>query len=407
MLPRHVTLTAQGVYKYRRRTPQELKEYIEATEVIRSLGRDSAEALKKTAELNQAIEQALLLTKMTAVPATVLTALLEKYGLMPTKADQEEPNAISKGTLKDTATLYLQSLSVSKDEVRDRRYILLEVFPAVFEVLLKNPNPLMGDIKYTHLIKARDLLQQFPKRNIERYRRTPLKEIAKGLHSKTLTLSPEEQIGVTTLNKYLKWFSVLLSFAVKQNIIPSNPVSSGLTVKKSTVSRGERKEFSADELEIIDQAFQGEDIYPVVKILRYTGMRPSELLKCSMSEIEGVLCFDLRSPTKALKTLSSHRVIPVHPSLKESVEGFQKLLNSYAEKYISKRFAKVLHRHLEDTKNKSLYSLRHTFATNLIAKGVQPEIVSELMGHSHSTMTMNRYVKGYPIRVLKEAIETL
>ncbi len=407
MLPRHVTLTAQGVYKYRRRTPQELKEYIEASEVIRSLGRDSAEALKKTAELNQAIEQALLLTKMTAVPATVLTALLEKYGLMSTKADQEEPNATAKGTLKDTATLYLQSLSVSKDEVRDRRYILLEVFPAVFEVLLKNPNPLMGDIKYTHLIKVRDLLQQFPKRNIERYRRTPLKEIAKGLHSKTLTLSPEEQIGVTTLNKYLKWFSVLLSFAVKQNIIPSNPVSSGLTVKKSTVSRGERKEFSADELEIIDQAFQGEDIYPVVKILRYTGMRPSELLKCSVSEIEGVLCFDLRSPTKALKTLSSRRVIPVHPSLKESVEGFQKLLNSYAEKYLSKRFAKVLHRHLEDTKNKSLYSLRHTFATNLIAKGVQPEIVSELMGHSHSTMTMNRYVKGYPIRVLKEAIETL
>lgn len=407
MLPHHVTLTAQGVYKYRRRTPQELKEYIEATEIIRSLGRDSAEALKKTAELNQAIEQAILITKMPAVPAPVLTALLEKHSLMSTKVDQEETQAIPKDTLKDTATLYLQSLAVSKDEVRDRRYILLEVFPAVFETLLKNPNPLMRDIKYIHLIKARDLLQQFPKRNIERYRRTPLSEIAKWIHSETIVLSPEEQISLTTLNKYLKWFTVLLSFAVKQNVIPFNPVSSGITVKKSTTSRGERREFSQEELEIIDQAFQGEDIYPVVKILRYTGMRPSELLKCSLSEIEGVLCFDLRTPTKALKTLSSHRVIPVHPSLKESVEGFQKLLNSYAEKYISKRFVKVMQRHLEDTKNKSLYSLRHTFATNLIAKGVQPEIVSELMGHSHATMTMNRYVKGYPVRVLKEAIETL
>ena len=80
---------------------------------------------------------------------------------------------------------------------------------------------------------------------------------------------------------------------------------------------------------------------------------------------------------------------------------------SYNTKSISHFFSNLIHRTLEDPKGKSLYSLRHTFATTLIAKGVQPEVVSELMGHAHSTMTMNRYVKGYPVSTLKKAIDKL
>lgn len=406
MLPQHTTVTPSGVYKYRRRTPQELKQFIVSHEIIRSLGKNLHEAITKASELTQVISEAIQLTQLSSVPSSVIQDLLNNHNLI-TINDDKRNSKETKGTLKEVAEIYLQSLAVSKEEVRDRGYILLEVYPAIFEALLNDSNPSLVNIKYTHLIKARDLLQLFPKRNIEKYRQTPLKDITKGLHTNTMVIPVEDRIGITTLNKYIKWFSVLLSFAVKQNIIPFNTVTSGLTIKKVVNSRGQRKEFSQDELQTIDEVFKDEPIYPVVKILRYTGMRPSELLKCSVREIEGVLCFDLRTPTKALKTLSSHRVIPIHPSLKDSVKGFQELLNSYAEQYITKRFATVIQRHLVDSKSKSMYSLRHTFATNLIAKGVQPEIVSELMGHSHSTMTMNRYVKGYPIKVLKEAIESL
>lgn len=406
MLPQHTILTSSGVYKYRRRTPQELKQFINSNEIIRSLGKNLHEATTKASELTQAISEAIQLTQLASIPSYIIRELLNSHNLITTHDDKRTPKE-TKGTLKEIAEIYLQSLSVSKEEIRDRRYILREVYPALFEVLLNDSNPLLVDIKYTHLIKARDLLQLFPKRNIEKYRKTPLKGITKGIHANTLLIPMEERISITTLNKYIKWFSVLLSFAVKQNIIPFNTVTSGLTIKKSVSSRGQRKEFSQDELQTIEEVFKDEPIYPLVKILRYTGMRPSELLKCSVHEIEGVLCFDLRTPTKALKTLSSHRLIPVHPSIKDSVEGFQELLDSYAEQYITKRFSTVIHKHLEDSKNKSMYSLRHTFATNLIAKGVQPEIVSELMGHAHSTITMNRYVKGYPIKLLHEAINCL
>lgn len=406
MLPQHTTVTTSGVYKYRRRTPQELKQFIGSHEIIRSLGKNLPEATTKASEMTQAISEAIQLTQLSAIPSYIIRDLLNSRNLITVNDDKRTPKE-TKGTLKEIAEIYLQSLSVSKEEVRDRRYILLEVYPAIFEALLNDSNPLLVDVKYTHLIKARDLLQQFPKRNIQQYRQIPLKDITKGIHTNTMEIPAGERISITTLNKYIKWFSVLLTFAVKQSIIPFNTVTSGLTIKKGVSSRGQRKEFSQDELQTIEEVFKDEPICPVVKILRYTGMRPSELLKCSLTEIEGVMCFDLRTPKKALKTLSSHRLIPIHPSLKGSVEGFQELLKGYAEQYVTKRFATVIHRHLKDSKSKSMYSLRHTFATNLIAKGVQPEIVSELMGHAHSTMTMNRYVKRYPIRLLNEAINCL
>ena len=69
--------------------------------------------------------------------------------------------------------------------------------------------------------------------------------------------------------------------------------------------------------------------------------------------------------------------------------------------------SKLIKRTLKDPEAKSLYSLRHSFATELIARNVQAEVASELMGHSHQTMTLSRYAKGYPVKLLKQAIDPL
>ena len=55
----------------------------------------------------------------------------------------------------------------------------------------------------------------------------------------------------------------------------------------------------------------------------------------------------------------------------------------------------------------TLYRLRHSFATHLAAKGIEPYIISELLGHSHDGMTLSRYVKGFPFKSLREAIDKL
>ncbi len=43
----------------------------------------------------------------------------------------------------------------------------------------------------------------------------------------------------------------------------------------------------------------------------------------------------------------------------------------------------------------------------LASRGVEVSIVSELMGHSHKSMTLNRYTKGYPIDALYAEINKL
>ncbi len=57
----------------------------------------------------------------------------------------------------------------------------------------------------------------------------------------------------------------------------------------------------------------------------------------------------------------------------------------------------------EDT----LYGLRHSFATHLASKDIEPYIISELLGHSHKDMTLSRYVKRFSVKLLSEAIDKL
>jgi len=135
-------------------------------------------------------------------------------------------------------------------------------------------------------------------------------------------------------------------------------------------------------------------------------MRRSEVYKCVIHKIDGILCFDLRQPTDKLKTQASYRVIPVHSLLIGRI--FELNLDLARKKLISNQLKEsMVKAQLEDINRKSLYSLRHSFGTELIANRVDSTIVSELMGHSVTSMTMNRYVQGYPIKRLQEAIETL
>ena len=234
----------------------------------------------------------------------------------------------------------------------------------------------------------------------------PTESLIRQVSSSSLEVTTDDLIAVDSVNKYLKRIKSLLIFS--QNLGHYQGVLPNFTIDNKQVSRGQRKEFTKDDLESISHNLQDSPIYPIIQVSRYTGMRLSELYKCTVSEIDSVLCFDLRNPKGSpLKTLSSYRIIPIHDGLLRYLDDFSDLLKKFSSNYISKRFKKDINRILEDNEGKSLYSLRHTFATDLIANGVQPEIVSELMGHAHSTMTMNRYVKGYPAETLKKAIDTL
>ena len=113
--------------------------------------------------------------------------------------------------------------------------------------------------------------------------------------------------------------------------------------------------------------------------------------------MEGVQCFDLRDKTLQLKSRASHRLIPVHHSIEEP-EQLLESFGSMSSQYMNRQF---------DVPEGTLYSLRHSFATELAGNDTEPYIISELLGHSHQGMTLGRYVKGFPVKVLKEAVDKL
>ena len=77
------------------------------------------------------------------------------------------------------------------------------------------------------------------------------------------------------------------------------------------------------------------------------------------------------------------------------------------KEYVEKAVNRVIREHITADSRKVLYSLRHSFATELKARGVEPLMITELMGHSRGNMTFSRYAGNYPVKTLKEAIETL
>lgn len=100
------------------------------------------------------------------------------------------------------------------------------------------------------------------------------------------------------------------------------------------------------------------------------------------------------------KTTASFRTVPIHPALLPLLQntlrtGGSPYVAADAKTFVNPRtFAYRFQRLLERAKLPPIrfHALRHTFATRCIAAGMDVKTLSELMGHSGVTVTMNTYV---------------
>ena len=168
-------------------------------------------------------------------------------------------------------------------------------------------------------------------------------------------------------------------------------------IKKTTSSRDERVALDVDIIRHTISTANTVRLADSFTLLYLTGLRPSEVSKCKLTTVEGVRCFDLTDKSLQLKSRASHRLIPVHYSIKDP-EQLLESFRSMSSQYMNRQF---------NVPEGTLYSLRHSFATELVGNGTEPYIISELLGHSHQGMTLGRYVKGFPVKVLKEAVDKL
>ena len=162
----------------------------------------------------------------------------------------------------------------------------------------------------------------------------------------------------------------------------------------------------------------------------YTGMRIGEICALKWSDVDFESCLvninrtvlRIRNTEKrgkqpktvivtgTPKTETSQRVIPVPKAIGKLLKAEGKQMpgdyyvatcsnhlmepRRYYEKY------KQILRKCGITTDYTFHALRHTYATRCIESGIDPKVVSELLGHSSVTITLNRYV--HPTMELKK-----
>lgn len=296
---------------------------------------------------------------------------------------------------------------------------------SIYKVFLE----VMGDreiptITHKDLIRFRDILVKLPA-NRGKNPKLNAKTIAQIMEMKDI-----ESMSVSTVNKYLIRVSSLFKWAAKHSYISVN-YAEGLTLPKSKRADQEREAYSEADIKKLLTNLKHDpknpERYWIPLIALYQGMRLEEICQLHLTDIieqEDIPCFNIsEGGDKKVKTLSSRRIIPIHPTLislglleyvaelkKDNKvrlwENLTKGRDGFSHKF-GKWYQKFNRDHVTTNPKLVFHSFRHNLANTLKQKGVQEITIAEIVGHTTDSMTMSRYGKRYQPKVLLEALKLI
>ena len=227
-------------------------------------------------------------------------------------------------------------------------------------------------------------------------------------------VSIKEKYSYSTTKLIKSLVNRSLNFAFDNGLIKEKIVIT-LHLKNQQIRKVQALE-KQEQAKLENYIFENNKIYYFGILLSlYTGLRLGEVLALKWQNIDiknkliyvdksvGSISQNHKTLTieSSTKTQSSIREIPISKNLLDLMKVLRQhcstdyVIVSHNGKQIKPRayqksfdnLLKKLH-----IKHYGFHSLRHTFATRLLENGVDIKTISELLGHSSPTITLNRYV---------------
>jgi integrase len=223
-----------------------------------------------------------------------------------------------------------------------------------------------------------------------------------------------------------------LADAVTEGLLTRNVAA---LAKPPTVPRNERRWLSGDELRALFDATEGSRHHGLWVLAGTTGLRSAELLGLAWGDVDldgaalrvrhtlhrlgGQWVF---RPTKtratravplpeyAVRALRAHRARQMSDAFRKGVSGVRGLVftTDSGRPLHGPNLAKLLRRDLREAGLPivTLHAIRHSFASFLLSEGVDIKVVSTMLGHSRTGITMDLYQHVAPT-LMRDAADRL
>ncbi len=434
-----------SLYSLRLKVPKHLQGRLDRTHWCRALGTGRlSEAVRKARIV--AAEFEMLLRSAEGQPIVISPVAISPTSMVVPEPQPAPPPPMSQGRSLTAATaLYLA------DPSRRRGHQSAESYRRMAEMATE----MFGEAITIELITrahCRRFLEVLPFLPANYKRRLPGLSFHEAAALGRLQ-GARPGLNVATVNLYMMRLSAVLNFAVDEGYIARNPAKR-LKLHDDRRQVDKRRPFSTRQLQAIVDAplYRGcvNDRQGYAKpgpnhprrtrfwaplIALYSGLRLNEITQLDLTdiqELQGVPCFVVSRTTegqsdKRIKSLSSERVVPVHPILRrlgfdayvaeQRVRGNGKLFpdvfapttRGYYSDATSQWFDTFL-RHCGAAEPKtSFHSFRHNFKDALREAGVDDEIALQLGGWSSrsgrdAAQASRGYGGAFSSGVLQDAI---
>lgn len=227
-----------------------------------------------------------------------------------------------------------------------------------------------------------------------------LREIDQELIEKFIALKLKQGLSPKTINNRLGVLRTMLNIAIKWGYLEKNPVNDVKTLKTPP---DEFDYFTPEESDkFLEAAIQKHRIWhPFFLLLFRTGLRLGEALELRWKDI------DLKRKMISVRRnfhrghvgtpkSGKGRDIPMTPALTEALKARKGkkgdlLFVTRNDRHIGRttilrNFHKICD--TAELRHIKIHEIRHSFASQLVVKGVHLQVVQQLLGHSDIRMTM-------------------